>query len=347
SNEARTGGYRTVYGRITAKGYGFVETDGSQVNVGDVLIEGSGVDPALISLDRLDEIAALTRKGEAASSEDTAKAIDLTADVMRGVALAKFEMKDIAITDPSGKLNIGTMGFSDLRDGKLGAFSIQKLTGQSDQKPVKMDKLELRGFTLTPLFKMSAEAARNGMEPSVDAAMSLMQGLESFSVAGLQVPRDDSSVPISIGAFDVSWGNFIGAVPTRVALKASGISGPITEDDGAPFSYLVLAGMKTASIDLELNLAYDAPSKAFTVAPAAAQIEKAFKVSLDAGLNRVPRSVFEDPAGLLGAAQEITAGPAKLVLTNLGIADLLLKERAKEAGVEPEDLRAELISLIE
>ncbi|OYX05474.1 MAG: hypothetical protein B7Z15_16915, partial [Rhizobiales bacterium 32-66-8] len=237
-SEGRAAGYRTVYGRITAKGYGFAETDGSQVAVGAVRVEGVGVDPSLISLDRLDEISAFTRGSDTASSEDAAKAIDLTADLMKGIALSKFEMTDIAITDPSGGLKIGTMGFSGLTGGRLDTFSLQALTGQSDNKPVKMDRMVLRGFSLTPLFAMSAEAARNGMEPSMDGALSLLQGLESVSLAGVQVPRDDSDVPVSIGALDVSWGNFIGPVPTRVALKATGISGPITEDDGAPFSYL-------------------------------------------------------------------------------------------------------------
>lgn len=342
--EAPKSGIAIVYGRMSSSGYAIAHGDGSTMSVGGITAENVGLDPSILSLDRIDEMRALGRKGDALSADEAKRLYLATAGMTKGVAFTSFAMKDVAATDPAGKAKVRAVTLSDFKDGRLAAFSIEGLSGEvSGEKPVSLDKLVLKGVTPLPMMEMSSSAL-DGTFLALDGMLAFFRTLEGFELKGLSAPREDSDIPLTVKSLDVSWGQFIGLVPTRFALKGERISGPITEADVFPLSYLAGAGVNEASFDLDLALAYDPDARAITLSPASLRVDKALAASIDAKLTDVQRRAFEDPIAALSAAQQIGAGPIKLVITDLGLADLMLKENAAAAGISPEAMRAEVIA---
>ncbi len=341
-------GVATIYGRVIAKGYALAHGDGSTLAVGEMLAENLGFDPSMLSLEQIDQLRTLSQRGDALKPEEAARLYRATADLAKAGAFTTFAMKDIVVTDPLGKAKVGAITLSDFKGGRIASFTIDKLSGESTgQKPVSLDQILLRGLALPPMLEMSAKSASDGAVSTLDAALGLFRALDGIELSGLTAGREDSDVPVTIQSFKLNWSQLIGMVPTRIALKGTGISGPVSEADLLPLGYLGSAGVTQATADIEYVLAYDPAARTVSLSPATVRVEKAFAVGLEMQVTQVQSRAFEDPIAALDAAQQIGVGPMKLVVTNLGIADLILKQNAAAAGVEPEDLRTEVISAIQ
>lgn len=338
-------GTTTVYGRMTASGYAIANGDGSTTTVGAVLAENLGIDPSVISLDRVDEMRALGQKGEALSEDEAKRLYQASADMLKGVAFTTFSLKDMAVTDPLGKAKVGAIALSGFKDGRLGTFAVEGLFAEaSGQEPLTLDKLTLTGVTPLPIMEASAKAAPDSSFSSLDGILAIFRTLESIELSGLSAPRE---MPLVVKSFSLNWSQFIGLVPTRLTIKGNGITAPLSETDILPFAYLATAGVNQLTADLDLTLAYDPDTRTISLSPASTRVEKIGAATLDVKLTDVQRRAFEDPIAALAAAQQIGVGQAKLVVTNLGLADLLLKLNADIIGTTPEDLRAEVIAGIQ
>lgn len=339
------GGYRTVYGRLAATGYKLTQTDGPTLSVGSILAEGVAIDPAILSFNRLDELAALSQDSRSLSHEQSARLFDISADVLKGAALVSAEMKSIKAGDAVSSVELASLGLKNFRDGTLESFSLRGLQGKtSDGQPLKLDALVLKGFSLTPIFGVSAKALRDGTEPSVEAGLALLQGLKGVEISGLSYPEEVGQAPITLQHLDMSWDDYVGLLPARISVKMSRFSGPISEADGAPFSYLANAGMKEATLDLDLGLAYDRATGTLTLSPARLVLDKAVTLAVTAALTNVPVSAFEDPVTLVAAAPAIAPGPVTISITDHGLVALAVKGQADAAGQTPEAFRQEFIA---
>lgn len=334
------GGYRTIYGRIAATGYSLTQTDGPTMSVGSILAEGVGIDPAILSFKRMDELTALTQNSRSLSHDQSARLFDISADVLKGAALVSAELKDIKAGDAESSVELASVGMRNFRDGTLESFTLRGLQGKtSDGQPLKLESLVLKGFSLTPIFAVSAKAMREGTEPSVEAALALLQGLKGIEIAGLSYPEEPGQPPVTLQKLDMAWGDYVGMLPGRFTLKVSRLGGPISEGDSAPFSYLANAGMKVATLDLDLGLAYDRSSNTLTLDPARIMLDKAATLSAKATLTNVPASAFEDPVTLVASAPAIAPGPMTLTLTDHGLVEMAVRGQAQATDQTPEAFR--------
>ncbi|QTL04605.1 hypothetical protein J5J86_04520 [Aquabacter sp. L1I39] len=334
------GGYRTIYGRLAATGYSLTQTDGPTMSVGSILAEGVGLDPAIISFNRLDELAALSQDSRSLSPDQSARLFDISADVLKGAALVSAELKNIKVGDAQSSVEVDSLGMRNFRDGVLESFALRGLQGKtSDGQLLKLDALVLKGFSLTPVFAVSAKAMREGTEPSVEAGLALLQGLRGIEISGLSYPEEAGQPPVTLQHLDMAWGDYVGMLPGRFTLKVSRLGGPISEGDSAPFSYLANAGMKEATLDLDLGLAYDRASGTLTLDPARLMLDKAATLSAKATLTNVPASAFEDPVTLVASAPAIAPGPMTLTLTDHGLVEMAVRGQAQAADQTPEAFR--------
>lgn len=335
------GGYHTIYGRLAATGYTLTQTDGPTMSVGSILAEGVGLDPAILSFNRLDELAALTQDSRSLSPAQSARLFDISADVLKGAALVSAELKNIKAGDATSSVEIASLGLRNFRSGTLENFAMRGLQGKTtDGQPLKLDALVLKGFSLTPIFAVSAKAMREGTEPSVEAALALLQGLKGVEISGLSYPEEVGQPPVTLQHLDMAWGDYVGMLPGRFTLKVSRFGGPISETDSAPFSYLAAAGMQAATLDLDLGLAYDRSAGTLTLSPARLMLDKAATLSVTATLTHVPASALEDPVSLVAAAPTIAPGPMTIIITDHGLVDLAMRVQALATDQTPEALRS-------
>ncbi|WP_029004960.1 hypothetical protein [Azorhizobium doebereinerae] len=334
-----------VYARITAGPYVLKPEPGHSVRVGTIAIDRVAINPVDLSFRRLDEMSALAQRGTPLSADETARLLTLTADTLDGFAVGAATFGDMTVTDKNGTATVAALTFQGFANGKLDSLELTGLAGTTkDLKPVSIKRAAIQGFSFHDLLRISAETAKNDNMPSLDTGFGLFKVLSGLELEGIVAPHEEGGGTVSIQAMSLSWGDFAGALPTRLAFKADKVSGPISAEDGEPFSYLAAAGLKQASISMQLNLAYDPAARTLTLSPASTEVDQAFALRVEARLDNVPKTAFEDPAGAFLALGEATAGPVTLTVTNLGLAQIMLKQQADLAGVEPEDLKAELIS---
>ncbi|MEW6123747.1 MAG: hypothetical protein AB1698_14130 [Pseudomonadota bacterium] len=340
-------GLATIYEQVTARGYSLTRADASTMAVRTLEARGLALDPARLSLARLDELQALSQKQPPLNEADTRSLMEASGEIVRAIGFSEISLKDVSVTESTGKAGFALLRLTNQKDGRLDRFEVEALTGEAEgEKPFSLEKLTLRGLNLLPVLELSARASADEAAPTLDSALALFRALEGVELSGLRASVTDADTPVAIGALRMEWGQFIGLVPTRIALSGSGITGPINEADGAPFSYLAAAGAREATLGFDTVLAFDPAARTLRLSPGATRIEHALAVDIDITLTQVRPEAFEDPIAALAAAQQIAVGPAKLVLTNLGIAEMVLKERAAGEATTPEALRAELVAQI-
>lgn len=345
--ETGKGGLATVYETISARGYSLNRGDGSAMAVGRVEARAIALDPAHLRLARLEEIQALSQVQPPLNETDTRRLMEASGDLVRAIGFTEFTLRDVSVAEPTGKATVGAIRLTGQKEGRLDRLDVEALSAEVEgEKPLTLDRLTLRGLNPLPILEASARASSDETIPTLDSALTLLRALEGIEIAGLKASMTDSDMPLVVGAMKLEWGQFIGLVPTRIVLSGSGITGPISEADGAPFSYLAAAGAKEATLAFDTVLAFDPATRTLRLSPASTRIEKALALDLDVTLTQVRPEAFEDPIAALSAAQQIAVGPARLTLTNLGIADLMLKEQAAGARTTPEMLRSEILAQI-
>ncbi|MFG1422924.1 hypothetical protein [Roseixanthobacter liquoris] len=346
--QAAGAGYMPLYGRVSAGSYSLTQDGGATVMVSDLLAEGIALDPALLNLARLDALNALTQPGHTLSTEDSARLISLTSDILKGVSFTTISMSNASLSEATGKVEIGNFAMTGYAAGKLKRMQLDGLVEHgADASVVTLGNAAVNGLSLAAIMDLAAKAVREGADPSVESLLALFHVLDGFEFADLTVPEPELGGTVSVGQFAVSWDQFIGAVPTRFKLRAREITGPISEADGAPFNLLVAAGMTTATLGFKLDAAYDQGAQAIVIGPASAQVDDAFSVSLDARLTQIPPAAFENADAALGAIDQAGLGPVKLVLVNLGAAELALRAYVDLTNGDIEQMRAALIAAVE
>ncbi|MFG1396917.1 hypothetical protein [Roseixanthobacter pseudopolyaromaticivorans] len=341
-------GYMPLYGRVSAASYSLTQDGGAAVMVSNLLAEGVALDPGLLNLARLDALNALAQPGHTLSTEESARLITLTSDVLKGVSFATISMSQASLSEASGKMEIGTLAMTGYTAGKLQRLQASGIVEHSkDGATITLGNGVVNGLSLAAIMDLAAKTVSEGADTSADSVLALFRILDGFEFADLKVPELDAAGTISVGRFALSWGEFIGAVPTKFSLRAQEITGPISADDGVPFNLLVAAGMTSATLSFTLDTAYDQAAQAIVIGPASAQVEQAFSIALDARLTGIAPAAFDNSTSALGALDTAGLGPVKIVFANLGVAELALRAYADLANVDVEQMRGELIAVVQ
>lgn len=341
-------GYMPLYGRASAGSYSLTQDGGPTLMVSDLLAEGIALDPGLLNLARLDALNALSKPDHALSAEESTRLMALTSDVLKGVGFTSISMSNASLSAANGKTEFANLTMTGYAAGKLERMRIDGLINHgADASVITLGNATMNGLSLAALMDLAPKTVSEGADPSADSVLALFHVLDGFEFADLTVPEPELGGTVSVRSFAVSWDQFIGAIPTRFKLRAREITGPISEADGAPFNLLVAAGMTSATLSFKLDMAYDQGAQAIMIGPASAQVDDALSLSLDARLTNIPSAAFENATTALGALDQAGLGPMKLVLVNLGAAELALRAYVDLTNGDIEQMRAELITAVQ
>ncbi|MBB6307772.1 hypothetical protein [Xanthobacter tagetidis] len=340
--------YQAIYGKVVTGPYRVKHHDGSTAGADSLLLEHVGIKPSAIALDRLLELDALTRKGPDLSVAELSALVEETRRIIDGLAFRTFSMTGLSATSKGETVRIAAVRLDGFAAGVLDAFELEGLDGtDADKRPVKAAQFVVRRLDLKAL----ADLAREADAPTPMAALGLFKVVSGIEAAGVEVPYEGDNAaagqPLRIGALTLGWGSVLGEIPTTLRFEMKDVSGPISAADGEPFVYLANAGITRATMSTALNIAYDPASRDLQVGPLGARLEKAFAVTLDAGIGNVPKEAFGDAASAFGALGEVTARPLTLKVENLGLAELMFQQLAEAAGVSPDEIRADLSAQVD
>jgi hypothetical protein len=170
--------------------------------------------------------------------------------------------------------------------------------------------------------------------------------LEGTEVAALVAPYKDTDKPVSIDTLNISWGQFVGPIPSKARVTVK-MSGPVDASDPDPFKMLALSGMSNASVNFDLGAAWSENARSFAVEPATLEIGNVLTAAARVSLANVQRETFSlNPLQVAIMAAQIEAGPIEIAVRDTGGIDLAIAQQARQQNMSREAARRAMIDTI-
>lgn len=339
--------YGRIVGKVVTGPYKMTQENGLTQGAQSILLENMAIRPASFDAQRIATFDALGRKAPDLSPEESRRFIEVTRDLVGGLAFTTYAVTNATSEQQGAKGKVATVRLEGLANGVLDGATLEGVEGVTPGGgAAKMARFAVRQLDFNQLTRLAAEADA----PSPLSALVLFKVFSGVEMKGLEVPYGEgphSSEPVKIGTFALSWGGSLGALPSYLDFTLADVSGPIHADDGEPFTYLVGAGINRATISMGLKAAYDINDRTLTIAPVTTEVKDAFRVNLESTLADVPDAAFTDAAGFVSALPAVAAGPVKVTLTDLGLAKLMFAQMAAASGVSEDEYRNEVVALAE
>ena len=252
---------------------------------------------------------------------------DKAAKVYEGMRIGNVEMRGFSMETPQGPVKLSAIRFN-LENGKVGEFAFEGFDAVSPKGPVKVARFALKSIDLANLLRMSAQFSEPARRPSPDQVLGMLALLEGVELKGIVAPYKNTGKPINIDTVDLTWGQFVGPIPSRVRLAAK-MAGPVDAADPVQ-TPLVQAGIDTLALDFDLGAAWTEERRTFVLEPMSIELGSLLKATARVSLANVPRGVFSlNPTQATSMAEQIEAGTLELALRDLGGVDLAVAQYAR------------------
>ena len=274
--------------------------------------------------------------------------MEKVARIYEGIRIGSAAINEISVNAPQGQSQQNVARLSALRlnleDGK-GEFAVEGLDATSSGGPVRIQRFALKAFDISNFMRAVALFANPAQRPPPKQLLRLLQALGGIEVKGVVAPYKNSKQTINIDAVNLSWGQFVGSIPTKAHLDAK-LAGPVDPTNPA-FQALAVAGINRQALDLDISANWDEASGSFVLDAPAFELSAMLKASLRTSLAHIPRGVFTlDPQQASTMAEQIEAGPLELTLRDLGAVDLIVAQYARTKDLSREAARSAIVDEI-
>jgi hypothetical protein len=323
-----------LQGRSTAGPYTLRFDNGGSLQIAGIEVGSIGVRPSKLRFTELVELteALAPRAGAPTVKPDPTEIANLLADMHEGISMDLFEIRGVTLNVPqTPPFKLGAFRIKGLDHGKLAELAIEGAEGQTpQQQPFKLGRFALKGIDLANMVRATAQFATGPETPEKFAALAAL--LEGAEIKDLIAPYKNTRSNVRIDTFAVSWGQFVGPIPTAAHVTAR-ISGPLDIGDPDVVKLLAGAGITSATVNLDLGAAWTEATKVFALAPASLELSNLFSLAARVSLGNVPREMFSlNPTQATLAAAQVEAGLIELVLRDAGALDLAIAQIAKQQG---------------
>ena len=341
--KANDDGYFRVYRQVSAGPYAITAESGLRMRIDGFTIEDLAVRPSRLQLPAL--LAIISAAGVAApTAAQTRDIMEKAAGIYEGLRIGNAEMRGLSAETPQGPLKLAAVRLN-LENGKIGEFAVEGLDTRSPTGPVKLGRFALKSLDVANLLRMSALYSNPAQRPSPDQALGMLALLEGVELKGLVAPYLNTSQPLNIDTINLSWGQFVGPIPSKAHLTAK-LDMPVDATD-ANLKPLLAAGMDRVAFDFDLGAAWTESSRAFVLEPVALEIGGLLKAQARVSLANVPRGVFSlNPQQAATMAALIEAGTLELSLRDNGAVDLAVAQYARAQKVTAEAARRAIVDSI-
>ena len=339
--------YYRAYRQLTVGAYTASLPQGLKMRLSGMTVDDLGLRPSRLQYPQIMAIVdAVPPPGTTPTTEQVRDLLGKVAGLYEGIRLGGAEMRGFSLDTPQGPFSIGAIRLTNLENGRVADFALEGLEAKAPQGPVRVGRFALKGLNLANLMRTSGQLATRGREPSPDQLAALLLLLEGAELTNLVAPYKDTSKPVTIGTLNISWGQFVGPVPTKARVTVK-MSGPIDMSDPDPFKMLALSGMNSASLNFDLGAAWNENARTLALEPAAVDISNVGSATARLSLANVQRETFSlNPLQAAIMAAQIEAGPMELTLRDTGGIDLAITQQARQNGISREDARRALTDTI-
>jgi hypothetical protein len=305
-----------------------------------------GLRPAKMQFDTLMAmIDAAPPPGSTATPAQLRDLLEKAAGLYEGAYIGSAEVRGLSIEAPEGPFRLATIRLGKLDNGKLAEFALEGVDARSPQGPVKVGRFALKSLDIANLIRVAVQLSGSG-NPTPDQLAALGLLLEGAEVQGLVAPYKGTDQPVNIDTLNLSWGQYVGPIPTRARATLK-MSGPIDVADPEPFRSLAGAGIGSTSIAFDLGAAWAEGTRAFALEPVTLEVGNVLTAAARLSVSNVPREIFSvNPLQATLMAAQVEAGPIELALRDTGGVDLAVAQYARTQNVSREAARRALIDNI-
>jgi len=195
-------------------------------------------------------------------------------------------------------------------------------------------------------MRISAQFANPARPPTPELIAGLFPLIQGIEVKGVTAPFKNTGRFVNIDSFDMSWGQFVGPVPTKARLTAK-MTMPVDAADPSTKA-LVAAGLDTLAADGDIGGEWTETARSFVVDVPKLEIGGLLKASARIVLANVPRQVFSaNAAQAIGAAAQIEAGALELTFRDTGAVDFAIAQFARSQDTDRDAARRAILNSIE
>jgi hypothetical protein len=348
-NKPKEDAYRTVYRQASMGPFEVRFAQGARILMEGITVDEIGVRSSKFSIANMLALAeSAPRAGTPPTPAQLSAMIDQLANMYEGIRIGKFEMRGLAAQmPPNVNFNLGAVRISGFENGRLAEFALEGLDGKSPtNEPVSVGRFAFKGLQIANLIRQTARLAETNPAEMPDRLAGLLALLESIEVDDLSVTPRLTRQPVRIETFRISWGQFVGPVPSTIRFTAK-TTVPADLADMGVGGVLSDAGLATITTRVDIGVAWNEATQTLAITPALFEVENGFSFSADVAIRNVPRSMFStNPAVAAMAVDEFEAGPIKISLRDTGAVRTALAQYAKTKSLSVEDARKEIIESI-
>jgi hypothetical protein len=342
-------GYIQAYRQASVGPFEFRFAKGVGMQIDGFLVEGIGIRPSKLSYASIIAMMELVPKpGTPPSPDQLRTMMEQVANYYDGIRFTKLEMRGFKTEmTQNGGVKLEAIRLSGFENGRLAEFAIEGVEGVTPQnEPFRVGRFALKGLRLTDLMRQSMQMAQGGSKPTLDQSLALLALLEGIEISDITGNNPGTKDPIKIERIQLSWGQFVGPIPTMVRLLSK-MTVPSKLADAGMGGMLSDAGMPMVSTTVDFGLAWSEPTLTLTMSPAAIELEKGFAFNAKWSLLNVQRSMFSvDVAQAMAAANLAEIGPLEITLKDTGAVTTALTQYAKGKGLSTDDARKEIIDSV-
>ena len=332
--------YHRVYGHLSIGSYDVTAGPGVRTHIGEMVADDIAVKPSRVRFAEM--LSTMPQPGAVPSPSEAREMMEKVARIYEGIRIGSAAINEISVNAPQGQSQQNVARLSALRlnleDGK-GEFAVEGLDANSPGGPVRIQRFALKAFDISNFMRAVALFANPAQRPPPKQLLRLLQALGGIEVKGVVAPYKNSKQTINIDAVNLSWGQFVGSIPTKAHLDAK-LAGPVDPTNPA-FQALAVAGINRQALDLDISANWDEASGSFVLDAPAFELSAMLKASLRTSLAHIPRGVFTlDPQQASTMAEQIEAGPLELTLRDLGAVDLIVAQYARTKDLSREAARS-------
>ncbi|QUS39746.1 hypothetical protein RPMA_13530 [Tardiphaga alba] len=332
-----------IQGQVSTGAYTLTSDNGPSFRIDGIRMGDMKIQPAKFKMQEL--LAVLPATGARVDPAKTRAMIETVASTYEGIQIDNAEMLGLSVQTPDGPIKLAAMRFN-LDRGKVGEFAIEGLDGTTKEGPFKLGRFALKGFDFSGLMRQTSQMAALGTTPSTDSVVGMLKALESIELRDMVAPHKNSGKLITLHNASLSWGQFVGSIPSKINLKLK-MTGPLEEKDGEPFTLLRDVGITEATADMDVGIAWNESEKKLVLTPGTFEIGKLFAINAKTSLDNVQRDLFTtDPQRAMMAALPIEYGAIEIVGRDLGAVDLSIAQYARKQNISTEQARSTLANEI-
>ncbi len=332
--------YYRAYRQLTVGPYTASFQQGLKMRIDGAIVDDVGLRPSRLQLPQLMAIVdAAPPPGTTPTAEQMRDLLGKVAGIYEGIRVGSAEMRGLSMDTPQGPFAIGAIRLANVENGKIAEVALEGLDAKAPQGPVKIGRFALKSLDMANLMRTSAQFAAPGRQPSTEQLAALLLLLEGTEIANLVAPYKDTGKPVNIDTLNISWGQFVGPIPTKARVTVK-MSGPVDLSDPEPFNMLASSGLSNATVNFDLGAAWNETARSFAVEPATLEIGNVLSAAARLSLTSVQRETFSlNPLQAAVMAAQIEAGPVELTLRDTGGVDLAITQQARQQSISREDAR--------